>query len=139
MTTHENIQAIKTYLSGFLTIPVVDGPPDFALNSQALKTFASVHDQPFDTELSNSERVPISTIPIVFTIQVERATADRQINHLKVARDNFDALWNGLAGYTPNGWQLVRRGGGRIESDDASTVRYEIRTELIVTEYPTCQ
>jgi hypothetical protein len=139
MTTHDNIEAIKTYLSGFLTLPVVDGPPDFAENTQAARSFVSVHDQQFETELSNSERVPVSTIPIVFIVQVERATADRQIHHLRVARDNFDALWIALAGYKPNGWQLLRTGGGRLESDNASMVRYEIRAELIVTEYNSCQ
>jgi hypothetical protein len=141
MTLDDYIQAIKTHLSGVGNdpLPVVDGPLEFAKNSQGIVSqFVCVAETEIPYQRYNTEKVFSSNTGILIQIHVEKG-ATRDNAHLTRARNAFDAIWRSIGGYTVNGFSLIREGGRRLKIDDASMVEYEISCILEITEYEQCQ
>jgi hypothetical protein len=133
------ISDLKSYLATIPdALPVVEGPVEFALNTQSHKNFVSVHETTIGYEPLNSTRTYSSLIGIVIQIHTEKAPADIQQKHLTKARSYFDVIWRALSGFDIAGYQLIREQGERLTTDNATEVTYQITCNLDTTEYETC-
>ena len=129
------IEDIKSKLVvGDNPAPVVDGPVGFALNSQNERTFVSVSETSIGYEPTDAVNVYSLMIDLEIGIHVERAAVDRTNFHLKRARGIFDDVWAILGVMTVAGFQVIRTGAERQDSDDSSTVVYIINAILHVRQ-----
>lgn len=135
---HGYIESLKSSLRnlGQNPAPVIDGPVDFALNSQYERAeFICVSEGEMTiTEFLESAVMYKFQIPIEIGIRVERSPADNENKHITRARMLFDDVWQALGGLLVSGFQIIRQSGRREPSDESNAVVYTINCTLNTTE-----
>lgn len=106
--------------------PVIDGPVEFALNAQEARHFIAVTEGEIGYEPSDSLTMYKMPIGLEIGIYIEAAAYDRTQTHLERAREVFDDVWLALGGLKSSHFTVMRDGGERIVSDDASVSEFVI-------------
>jgi len=139
-----NIEAytieIKTKLSELLhaDMPVVDGPLEFAKNTQVAKNFVYVHDVMFDYEPHNTPLTYDLPSTFIIGVHAEKKPVGGNV-HLREARHVLADLWRTLGSLKVGKHQVLRQSISRTLTDDPAAVAYEITITVRITEYESCK
>ena len=132
---------IKVHLSslGISGVTVVDGPLEFALNTQNAKTFMYVHEGTGEVERHSNEKKYDMVIQWTIGLHLEKGARQGENQHLAQARQYLSRIWYSLSGLRIGKFQLMRQSWRRVLTDDPSAVVYEISLLHETTEYEACK